>query len=146
LRRADAIVFTFASPQGLFSEFAKPVWRAHRTIVPQKVPPQPVVFCGIALPQKFALQLQLSGIHPVAEAFFRDHHRYTAKDILDLQQLKQRSSAGGFVTTEKDAINLGGNISQLQPLSVVPLEMRLDDAANAVDTILRTIDERRRKA
>jgi len=146
LHRADAIVFTFARPEGLFSEFGKPIWRAHRTIVPRNVPQQPVVFCGIARPQKFALQLRLSGVQPVAEAFFRDHHRYVAKDIQDLLQLKQRSCAGGFVTTEKDAINLGPNISQLQPLSVVPLEMRLDNSANAVDTILRTIDERKGKA
>jgi tetraacyldisaccharide 4'-kinase len=146
LRRADAIVFTAAAPTGLFSEFGKPIWRAHRTIVPQNIPPQPVLFCGIARPQTFSLQLRLSGIQPQAEAFFRDHHSYKKKDIQDLLELKQRSSAGGFVTTEKDAINLGANISLLQPLSVVPLEMHLDDAANAVDTILRTIDERRRRA
>jgi tetraacyldisaccharide 4'-kinase len=146
LRRADAIVFTAAAPAGLFSEFGKPIWRAHRTIAPQNIPPQPVLFCGIARPQTFSLQLRLSGIQPQAEAFFRDHHSYTNKDIQDLLQLKQRSSAGGFVTTEKDAINLGANISMLQPLSVVPLNMHLDDAANAVDTILRTIDERKRTA
>jgi tetraacyldisaccharide 4'-kinase len=146
LRRADAIVFTAAAPTGLFSEFGKPIWRAHRTIAPQNIPPQPVLFCGIARPQTFSLQLRLSGIQPQAEAFFRDHHSYTNKDIQDLLRLKQRSSAGGFVTTEKDAINLGANISMLHPLSVVPLEMHLDDAANAVDTILRTIDERKRRA
>lgn len=146
LRRADAIVFTAAAPKGLFSECGKPIWRAHRTIAPQNVPPQPVLFCGIARPQNFALQLRLSGIQPQAEAFFRDHHSYTKKDIQDLLQLRQRSSAGGFVTTEKDAINLGANISMLQPLSAVPLEMHLDDAANAVDTILCTINERKRTA
>ena len=146
LRRADAIVFTAAAPTGLFSEFGKPIWRAHRTIAPQNIPRQPVLFCGIARPQTFSLQLRLSGIQPQAEAFFRDHHSYTNKDIQDLLRLKQRSSAGGFVTTEKDAINLGANISMLHPLSVVPLEMHLDDAANTVDTILRTIDERKRTA
>jgi tetraacyldisaccharide 4'-kinase len=146
LLRADAIVFTAAASPGLFSEFGKPIWRAHRIITPQNVPPQPVLFCGIARPQAFSLQLRLSGIQPQAEAFFRDHHSYTKKDIQDLLELKQRSSAGGFVTTEKDAINLGTNISMLQPLSVVPLEMHLDDAANAVDTILRTIGERKRTA
>ncbi len=145
LRRADAIVFASAAPEGLFREFGKPIWRAHRTIHPKNVPPEPVLFCGIARPQPFSLQLRLSGIQPVAEAFFRDHHRYTEKDISDLLQLKERSSAGGFVTTEKDAINLGTNISALQPIAVVPLEMHLDDAANIVDTILRTIDERKRK-
>jgi tetraacyldisaccharide 4'-kinase len=146
LRRADAIVLPYGAPDARFSEFGKTIWRVHRTIVPQNVPPQPVVFCGIARPQQFAMQLRLAGIQPVAEAFFRDHHRYTEKDIRDLLQLKQKSCAGGFVTTEKDAINLGANIFLLQPVSVVPLETHLDDATNAVDTVLRTIDERKRRA
>jgi tetraacyldisaccharide 4'-kinase len=146
LRRADAIVFASAAPDGIFSEFGKPIWRAHRMIHPQNVPPQPVVFCGIARPQAFAMQLRLSGIHSVAEAFFRDHHRYTEKDIQDLLDLKQRSDAAGFVTTEKDAINLGAKLSTLQPVSVVPLELHMDDAANAVDTILRIVAERKRGA
>lgn len=146
LRRADAIVFASAKPEGLFSEFKKPIWRAHRTVTPQNVPAQPVVFCGIARPRQFALQLRLSGIQPVAEAFFRDHHRYTQKDIQELLQLKQKSCASGFVTTEKDAINLGADISLLAPLSVVALRMQLDDAANAVDTMLSRIDERKRAA
>ena len=61
-------------------------------------------------------------------------------------QLKQRSEAGGFVTTEKDAVNLGGYLSALAPLAVVPVKMELADAANAVDTMLRTIEERRRRS
>lgn len=61
-------------------------------------------------------------------------------------QLKQASEAGGFVTTEKDAINLGDFLPALQPLSVVPVKMDLVDAANAVDTMLRQIEERRRPA
>ncbi|HEY4902217.1 MAG TPA: tetraacyldisaccharide 4'-kinase [Candidatus Sulfotelmatobacter sp.] len=146
LRRADTIVFTAAAPPGLFHQFGKPIWRAHRNIVPQNVPTQPVVFCGIARPQNFALQLRLSGIQPLAEAFFRDHHRYTPKNIQDLLQLKQRSGAEGFVTTEKDAINLGEKLSLLQPVSVIPLQMHLDDAANAVDTMLRTVNESKRTA
>jgi tetraacyldisaccharide 4'-kinase len=146
LRRADAIVFTAAAPPGLFHQFGKPIWRAHRNIVPQNLPSQPVVFCGIARPQNFALQLRLSGIQPSAEAFFRDHHRYTQQNIQDLLQLRQRSGAEGFVTTEKDAINLGEKLSLLQPVSVVPLQMHLDGAANAVDTMLRTVSERKRAA
>jgi tetraacyldisaccharide-1-P 4'-kinase len=55
--------------------------------------------------------------------------------------LKQRSEASGFVTTEKDAVNLGPYLSALEPLSVVPVRMELEDAANVVDTILRKIEE-----
>jgi tetraacyldisaccharide 4'-kinase len=101
------------------------------------------VFCGIARPQSFLLQLRAAGIDPAAEAFFRDHHAYTEKDVGDLLQLKQRSDAGGFVTTEKDAVNLGGYIGALAPLAVVPVNMELADAANIVDTMLRVIEERR---
>jgi len=56
------------------------------------------------------------------------------------------SEAGGFVTTEKDAINLGGYLAALEPVAVVPVKMELLDAANAVDTMLRVIEERRRRA
>ena len=41
---------------------------------------------------------------------------YTQKDIRESLDLKQRSEAGGFVTTEKDAINLGPYLSALEPL------------------------------
>jgi len=60
-----------------------------------------------------------------------------------LLELKQKSQAGGFVTTEKDAVNLGGYLAALAPLAVVPATMQLDDAANAIDTMLRVIAERK---
>src|SRR5205807_9208444 len=120
--------------------------RVRRGIVPSNIPPRPVVFCGIARPQNFLLQFRAANIEPVAEAFYRDHHAYSEKDVRELLQLKQRSEAGGFVTTEKDAVNLGGYLAALEPVSVVPVKMELADAANAVDTMLRVIEERRRRA
>jgi tetraacyldisaccharide-1-P 4'-kinase len=71
---------------------------------------------------------------------------YTEKDVRELIELKQRSEAGGFVTTEKDAVNLEPYLSALAPLTVVPVRMELVDAANALDTMLRKIEERRRRA
>jgi len=56
-----------------------------------------------------------------------------------LLQLRQRSEAGGFITTEKDAVNLGGYLDALAPLGIVPVKMELADAANAMDTMLRVI-------
>ena len=79
----------------------------------------------------------------MAQAFFRDHHAYTQRDIEDLLKLRQQSEAESFVTTEKDAINLGGYLPTLQPLTVIPVKMELVDAANAMDTMLRMISERR---
>ena len=146
LARADAIVLTSGASGDSFPLDGKLVWRARRGILPKDVPLRPVAFCGIARPKNFLLQLRTAGIEPVAEAFYRDHHPYTQRDIQELLKLRQQSEAGGFVTTEKDAINLGGYLAALEPVAVVPVKMELLDAANAVDTMLRVIEERRRRA
>jgi tetraacyldisaccharide 4'-kinase len=146
LQRADAVVLTSGATAEAFPLANKTVWRVRRSILPQSVPLRPVMFCGIARPQNFLLQLRAAGIEPVAEAFFRDHHAYTEKDVHDLLQLRKRSEAGGFVTTEKDAVNLGGYLAALAPLAVVRVKMELADADNAVDTMLRVIEERRRRS
>jgi tetraacyldisaccharide 4'-kinase len=150
LQRADAVVLTSGASQELFPVAGKMVWRVRRGIVignvAQNVPARPVMFCGIARPQNFMLQLRAAGVDPDAEAFFRDHHAYTEKDVRDLLELGQRSEAGGFVTTEKDAVNLGGYLDALKPLAVIPVKMELADAGNAVDTMLRMVEERRRRS
>jgi tetraacyldisaccharide 4'-kinase len=146
LRRADAVVLASGASASAFSLEGKIVWRVKRGIVPQAVPPRPVVFCAIARPQNFLIQLRAANIEPAAQAFYRDHHAYTEKDVRELLELKTRSEAGGFVTTEKDAVNLGPYLAALAPLSVVRVRMELDDAANVVDTMLRTIEQRRRSA
>lgn len=148
LRRADAVVLTSGASAGTFPLAGKMVWKVRRGLAVQNVsiPERPVVFCGIARPQNLVLQLRTAGIEPVAEAFFHDHHEYTEKDIRDLIQLRERSEAGGFVTTEKDAVNLTGYFAALSPLAVVPVKMELADAANAVDAMLVAIEERRQRS
>jgi tetraacyldisaccharide 4'-kinase len=143
LSRADAVVLASGASPEWFALSGKLVWRVRRGIGLTKVPPRPVVFCGIARPQNFLLQLRTAGIEPAAQALYRDHHPYTERDIEDLLKLRRQSEAEGFVTTEKDAINLGAYLDALQPLAVIPVKMELVDAANAVDTMLRMIAERR---
>ncbi|HWZ77783.1 MAG TPA: tetraacyldisaccharide 4'-kinase [Candidatus Sulfotelmatobacter sp.] len=143
LRRADAVVLASGASEEAFSLQGKLVWRVKRGIVAEGIPARPVVFCGIARPQNFLLQLRAANIEPAAQAFYRDHHAYNEKDVRELLELRQRSEAGGFVTTEKDAVNLGPYLSALAPLAVVRVRMELVDAANGVDTVLRKIEERR---
>jgi tetraacyldisaccharide 4'-kinase len=150
LRRADVVVLASGASAESFPIEERLVWRVRRGIelknMTANVPPRPVAFCAIARPQNFVLQLRAANIEPVAEAFYRDHHAYTEKDVRELLALKLRSEAGGFVTTEKDAVNLGGYLSALAPLTVVPVKMELSDAANALDTMLHKIEKRKREA
>jgi tetraacyldisaccharide 4'-kinase len=144
LRRADAVAMASGASEESFPIQGKLVWRVKRGIVTQGIPARPIVFCAIARPQSFLLQLRAASVEPAAQAFYRDHHAYQEKDVRELLELKQRSEAGGFVTTEKDAVNLGPYLSALAPLAVVPVRMELIDAANAVDIILHKIEERQR--
>ena len=145
LQRADAVVLTSGADPQLFPLDSKNIWRVRRGILPKGVSAKPVAFCGIARPQNFFLQLRTAGIEPAAEAIFRDHHAYTERDIRDLLELRNSSEGDGFVTTEKDAINLEGYLSALEPMAVVPVKMGLVDAGSAVDTMLHTIAERRKR-
>lgn len=144
LRRADAVAMASGASEESFPIQGKLVWRVKRGIVTQGIPARPIVFCAIARPQSFLLQLRAASVEPAAQAFYRDHHAYHEKDVRELLELKQRSEAGGFVTTEKDAVNLGPYLSALAPLAVVPVRMELIDSANAVDIILHKIEERQR--
>jgi tetraacyldisaccharide 4'-kinase len=145
LARADAVVLTSGAPADAFPLEGQLVWRAHRTIAPCDLPAHPLAFCGIARPQPFFLQLRNAGVDLAGEASFRDHHQYTEKDVRELMAAATRSEADGFVTTEKDAVNLGGYFSALKPLAVVPVKMELADAQGALGSILAAITERRGK-
>ena len=78
-----------------------------REIVTPAAPAAPIVFCGIARPRQFFAQVRAAGIAPAAEVEFRDHHAYDRRDLKRLLALREKFGAGGFLTTEKDAANLG---------------------------------------
>jgi tetraacyldisaccharide 4'-kinase len=142
LARADAVVLTAGASAEAFPLAGKTVWRARRGITLEDVPPQPVAFCGIARPRSFFAQLRTAGIEPAGEAVFRDHYAYTENDVRELLQLSQQSGAGGFITTEKDMVNLGALASALAPLSVAKVRMELQDAGTAIDAMLSVIRDR----
>ena len=102
--------------------------------------PRPIVFCGIARPEQFFAQVRAAGITPAAEVEFRDHHAYDRSDIERLLAMRAKLGAGGFLTTEKDAVNLGALLSSsLKPLAVAKLSLTLDHPADVVDAILARI-------
>jgi tetraacyldisaccharide 4'-kinase len=145
LARADAIVLPtgFAANHPALRQ--KPVWRIERQIALSNVPPAPIVFCGIARPKQFFAQLRAAGIAPAAEVEFRDHHPYTQSDIERLLAMRGKLGAGGFLTTEKDAVNLlsSSSLADLSPLAIAKLNLTIDRPAEVMDAIFATIHERK---
>lgn len=151
LHRADAIVLSRDFSGQIFSEheltienFArqgKLVWRMQREIAISAVPVSPIVFCGIARPQQFFAQVRATGIKTAAEVGFPDHHTYGTRDVERLVAMHDRLGAGGYLTTEKDAINLGSLLAELEPVAVVTLKLALDHPTEAVDAISARITD-----
>jgi tetraacyldisaccharide 4'-kinase len=145
LARADAVVL----PAGSAAEYPalrqKTIWRIERELVLPNPLVAPIVFCGIARPRQFFAQLRAAGIAPAAEVEFRDHHPYDRSDIERLRAMRGKLGAGGFLTTEKDAMNLGSLQAELKPFAIGALRVTLDHSTDVVDAILaRTVFVRNR--
>ena len=146
LRRADAIVLSGdVETHDLPSSEAR-IWKVRRGVSLENPPASPFVFCGIARPSAFIEQLRGSGIHESGTKFYRDHHRYSEQDIRDLLKLKEEFRATGFITTEKDAVNLGPLLSGLGEVEVARVTMQLEQPDAALDTFLRVISEPKARA
>lgn len=146
LERADAVVLTNETrTDGLRLE-NQLVWRVRRDVVPPATQDPCFVFCGIARPENFFAQLRAAEVVLAGTRSFRDHHRYTEQDVSDLLRLRQQACALAFVTTEKDALNLGAHLHTLQPIHIVPVRMQLENCDRAIDAMLATIAERRQRA
>jgi len=135
LKRADAVVLPDSNETPLQ---AKSVWRVRRQME-IAADGRLIAFCGIARPWQFFDALKAARQEIAGTLVFSDHHRYAQRDIDRLLALKKQTSAAGFVTTEKDVINLGALSAQLQPLrsAVLRIDLELHDAVMA--ELLKTL-------
>lgn len=105
-----------------------------------------LAFAGIGRPEKFFETLRACGaIVEVAKAF-PDHHPYNASDIANL---RQEAHARGLlpVTTEKDLVRIS-SVDVSEPwanLLVLPVRLKIEDAAALRNYLLRHINDRRLK-
>lgn len=146
LDRADAVVLSGNLGAEAIPNFVKRCWRVQRSIFAANIEDKCVAFCGIARPEPFFAQLQQAGLQIAATLKFRDHHPYTASDIQKLLRLRGQSGASAFVTTEKDAVNLGERLRELGTVHVIPLHVELQDADTAVSELLTRIAERKQSS
>jgi tetraacyldisaccharide 4'-kinase len=80
-------------------------------------------FCGLGNPEAFFRDLGNWGLAVCGQAIFPDHHHYTQREILAVKQAGKRAGAKAFVTTEKDAQNLGALVFEETPLYVAVIDV-----------------------
>lgn len=82
-------------------------------------------FCGVGNPQAFFDDLSHWHVPIAGKRNFRDHHRYSAKDLQDLKREALRAGAIAFVTTEKDACNISDATAFELPIFAAAIELAL---------------------
>lgn len=75
-----------------------------------------LAFSAIGNPESFNRFLARQGIDVADSAAYRDHHRFSWKDLDDLERRASEVGATGFICTEKDLQNL-----PKKPLMILPL-------------------------
>ena len=146
LARADAVVLSGNLSPDAVPQPLRSCWRVQRSIFAPKIEEASVAFCGIARPEPFFSQLRQAEMNIVATRRFPDHHPYTPADVKELLQLRDRHRANTFVTTEKDAINLGAQLRDLGTVQVVPLRLELENAEACMQELLARMSERKSRS
>jgi tetraacyldisaccharide-1-P 4'-kinase len=72
---------------------------------PVAAPDRAVAFCGIARPERFKADMQAEGIDVITFRSYRDHHRFSARELRELREAARANDAA-LVTTEKDLARL----------------------------------------
>ena len=107
------------------------IWRIKRELEIPALPGAGVVFSAIAHPQEFVDGLRAKGVSIAASHAWRDHHRFTDKDVRLLCDLAAKHRAACFVTTEKDAVRLRraqrARLERAAPLLTAGLTIRLQE-------------------
>ena len=87
-------------------------------------------FCGLGNPDAFFRDLRSWGLTVCGQMSFPDHHRYTEKDVSQIQMGAKREGANAFVTTEKDERNLSGMGFDDAPVYVSAIDLVVSPEAD----------------
>jgi tetraacyldisaccharide 4'-kinase len=123
---ADAVLAMDGSVLEHASREAAPAAFRLRRIVGEIEKGPIMAVAGIAGPERFFEDLRNAGHAVVATAAFRDHHRYSRRDLDRLARTARAAGAARVVTTEKDFVRLLPFRPFPLPIDWVPLTMEPD--------------------
>jgi tetraacyldisaccharide 4'-kinase len=94
---------------------------------------------GIGAPERFFEMLRDAGFQVAGTMAFRDHHRYTTKDVAAIATSARAAGADTVVTTAKDAVRFEVFDVLPFPLLIVPMTLEVDGWSALTATIEQTL-------
>ena len=86
-----------------------------------------VAVAGIARPHRFFTALRDQGWDVAREIEFRDHHWFSAQDVMSVEEMLGAASARIVMTTEKDAVRLD-DMEITVPWAYLPMRVEIEPA------------------
>jgi tetraacyldisaccharide 4'-kinase len=118
------------------------IWIVRRELEVPGLPGAAVVFSAIAHPEEFVEALGSKGVAIAATRAWRDHHRFTERDVTMLCAAAGKEGARCFLTTEKDLARLTAmqraRLEEIAPLLAAVLTVQL----RAPESALGALEER----
>jgi tetraacyldisaccharide 4'-kinase len=160
LKRADMIVITRSKHAPAIESVVRhyssaPIFYAHTKLdsVHSRLQPQLTLveareraffaFCGIGNPGAFVADLREWGFQIVGQKFFRDHHRYSALDMAEIEKEAKKAGATGLICTEKDSFNLPETLPSMD-VWVCAISLRVDEEDDFRRGIMAKVQSRAR--
>ncbi|RMG69681.1 MAG: hypothetical protein D6710_08475, partial [Nitrospirae bacterium] len=85
------------------------------------------LFSGIGNPEYFEKIVRQYGLNVKGALRFRDHHRYTRRDIERIVKNAKKSASEIILTTEKDLVRLSGMEEPDLPLFALSVRLEVKD-------------------
>ena len=92
-------------------------------------------FCGIGNASAFFRQGRELGCEVVLERAYRDHHRYSHRDLEELARSAEAAGAEALLTTSKDVMNLGEAALPI-PTYALRIDLEVDAAEELLEVVL----------
>ena len=104
----------------------------------QPAPLCPFLVAAVARPQRFRTDLDRLVPRVAGQAFFRDHHPFTAEEVRELGTRAGRLGADALVITAKDAVRFPAQASEL-PVLVLRIAARIEPEERFREQLLAVI-------
>jgi tetraacyldisaccharide 4'-kinase len=108
---------------------------------PRPAPARPFLLAAIARPERFAADAARQVERVTGQAFFRDHHPFTAGEVEACAARAERAGADALLTTAKDAVRLPAARTAL-PVLVLRIAAEIEDEPSLRRRLLETIAAR----
>ena len=104
-------------------------------------PARAFVLAAIAGPERLIADLAALGCAVVGSALYRDHHRFTRREIEAAAAAARDAGAEAVVTTGKDAVRLAW--MEMPPLVIHRIEAVIDDESRLLAILLAAADKKK---